>query len=356
MTSLTSPPGNVQPGSPAHTGQAAASLPTSTRAARRCHRWLLLTLPFTLLLILYLAASLIVYNRLAAVAPLCAGQYADNTPARFSVGSFAPGMDTRPYWMPSYETVSIPSRDAGITLSGWYIPAQGPRTVLVVHGLGAAGAADCKRQPRALLPAGMLHQAGFNVLMIDLRQHGDSTVNDGMWAGGTKEYRDVLAAWDWLRTQKRIPPEHIGVYAYSGGTASTLYAMGDEPRVAAAWLDSPFADLGQAVNDRLWHDGYPLILLPGGLFMAQALHGDNLTGMSPLAEAPKIEGRPIFITHGDADNTLSVSYAYTLAGALGLPKDRLWIVPGVDHVRAAFAFPQEYARRLTGFFTQTLAG
>jgi dipeptidyl aminopeptidase/acylaminoacyl peptidase len=354
MTSLPSPSGNVQPGSPSHAGQSGTPSDASKRAARRRRRWLLLVAPFTLVLILYLGASLIVYNRLAAVAPLCAGQYADNTPAKFSTGNYAPKLDTSPYWMPSYETVSIPSRDAGITLSGWYIPAQGPRTVLVVHGLGAAGAADCKRQPRALLPAGMLHGAGFNVLMIDLRQHGDSTVDDGMWAGGTKEYHDVLAAWDWLQTQKRIAPEHIGIYAYSGGTASTIYAMGNEPRVAAAWLDSPFADLRQAVNDRLWHDGYPLILLPGGLFMAQALHNDNLISMSPIAEVPKISSRPLFITHGDADTTLSVSYTYTLADALHLPKDRLWIVPGVDHVRAVFAFTQEYDHKLTTFFSQVL--
>jgi dipeptidyl aminopeptidase/acylaminoacyl peptidase len=347
MTSLHIPPLTGQPLTPSE---------TANRAARRRRRWLLLIVPFTLLLIVYLAASLIVYNRLAAVAPLCAGQYADNTPAKFSAGNYAPKLDTSPYWMPTYETVSIPSRDAGITLSGWYIPAQGPRTVLVVHGLGAAGAADCKRQPRALLPAGMLHRAGFNVLMIDLRQHGDSTVNDGMWAGGTKEYHDVLAAWDWLQAQKRIAPEHIGIYAYSGGTASTVYAMGDEPRIAAAWLDSPFADFGQALNDRLWNDGYPMILATGGLFMAQALHGDNLTAMTPLAEVPKIETRPIFIAHGDQDATLSVSYAYTLAEALHLPKDRLWIAPGVDHVRAVFAFTQEYDQKLTGFFTQALAG
>ena len=133
-------------------------------------------------LIAYFAASEILYVQLATVLPHCDGTFSTNTPAIFSADPYGTNFDTTPYLMPDYESVEIASRDAGITLSGWFVPANGDSadsaTVIVIHGLGV-GTTDCKRSPRALLAAGMLNQAGFNVLLIDLRQHGDLDDHNG---------------------------------------------------------------------------------------------------------------------------------------------------------------------------------
>ena len=43
-----------------------------------------------------------------------------------------------------------------------------------------------------LTPAGMLWRNGFNVLLIDLRDTGDSTFQDGRSTIGNEEHRDVL--------------------------------------------------------------------------------------------------------------------------------------------------------------------
>ena len=40
-----------------------------------------------------------------------------------------------------------------------------------------------------LVPAGILHRAGFGILALDLRNHGDSAVPDGRWAGGAENGR-----------------------------------------------------------------------------------------------------------------------------------------------------------------------
>ena len=70
---------------------------------------------------------------------------------------------------------------------------NGGTTVILSHGFGG-----CRKGANDLLAAGMLHRNGIAVLMIDLRDHGDSTKEDMRFAGGTEEYRDVLGAWDWL--------------------------------------------------------------------------------------------------------------------------------------------------------------
>lgn len=305
-----------------------------------------------LLLLGYFGVSASLYSRLATVAPQCEGQFTENTPAIFSAAPFAPDLDTSPYFMPDYQTVTIPSRQNGITLSGWYVPGDTDKPViLIVHGLGA-GAPDCKRHPRALLPAGMLHQAGYNVLLIDLRNHGDSTIDNGMWGGGGKEYQDVLGAWDWLQTQKGFQPNRVGLFAYSGGTAAVLIAMGQESRIPVVWLDSPFVDIADTISDRLAKEGYPRALTFGGLLMAQVLSNDNLEAFVPGQEAAKLNNRPAFIVHCEADATLSVEYAYKMASILRLPADRLWIAPGCDHVRAVFVYMQGYEQKLIGFFDQ----
>src|SRR4051812_46376480 len=149
------------------------------------------------------AASAIVYDRLTRVPGGCPPSLMRNTPEWFSVPN-PPEFDASPWFMPAPEAVSFPSRDEKITISGWYIAADDPNApaVIVVHGHMA-----CKHDQAVLLPAGMLHRNGFAVLLIDLRDHGDSTYEDGRYAGGTQEYQDALGAWDWLRSAKRMAAE-----------------------------------------------------------------------------------------------------------------------------------------------------
>jgi uncharacterized protein len=305
----------------------------------------------------YAWASAMLYFRFATVIPRCDGQFAENTPANFSLGDFGEDIDVSAYWMPDYEIVDIPSRQPDIHLSGWYIPAEtsDAPAVLVIHGLGA-GVAECKRHPRALFPAGMLHRAGFNVLMIDMRDHGASTIDDGMWGAGSEEYQDVLGAWDWLQAEKDISAEDIGIFAYSGGTAGAMIAMGEEPDIAAIWLDSPLTEIHQGISDLLERNGYPRFLTPGGVAMARILSNDVMDAYSPIAATAKIDHRPAFVVHGDADQTLPVEYGYTMAEKLGLSEDQLWIAPDCNHIQAMFKFHEQYEQRLASFFDEALRG
>lgn len=320
-------------------------------------RWFaLLAVLIVLFIGAYFGICVVLYNRLATVLPDCDGQFIENSPPSFNVERFTTSLDTSRYAMPIYENVQISSRDPGITLSGWFVPADAADapTVLVVHGLGV-GTADCKRNPHALLAAGMLHRANFNVLLIDLREHGSSTIEDGFWAGNTEEYRDVLGAWDWLVNVRGIAPQQIGLFAYSGGTGAALIAMGEEPRVQAAWLDSVYLDIPTSIGDQLAKMGYPRLLVPGGLLLGR-LHGDNLTAFSPLRAAARITGRPVLIAHSDADTVLSVDYAYRLRDAMEAAgtSPELWVIHGGAHVRAMFDQPAEYERRLAAFFNASL--
>ncbi len=258
--------------------------------------------------------------------------------------------------MPDYETVTFPSRDPAITISAWYVPAAGVPAgpaVVVVHGHQS-----CKREDAILLAAGMLHKDGVSVLLIDLRNHGDSTVPNGRFAGGTNEYRDVLAGYDWLVNTRGFAPNRVGLLGMSLGAATVLIATGEEPKVAAVWSDSSYADIDVAIAGELERNQRPTWLRYGGYLMARIRSGDDLVSLSPLGAMAKLDGRPIFLVHGTADTRVKPAWAGELAAAVRADGGTVdpWMVEGSEHTQSILDQPAEYERRLDAFFKAALAG
>jgi fermentation-respiration switch protein FrsA (DUF1100 family) len=166
----------------------------------------------------------------------------------------------------------------------------------------------------------------------------------------------VLGAWDWLRSVKAIPVDRIGLLGVSLGAATVLIASGEEPRVVATWEDSSYADISVAIQAELARNGYPGFLEPGGIAMARLISGDDLRSRSPLAAVRAMTGRSLFITHGEADDRLSVEYGRTLSREAESAGVRVstWIVRGAGHTLAMGLVPDEYESRLTGFFESSL--
>jgi dipeptidyl aminopeptidase/acylaminoacyl peptidase len=300
----------------------------------------------------YLVLGYMLYDRLTTVVE---GQSINqpNTPADFKVrGGPYVAFDTGPYEMPAYNLVHFPSRQASVTLAGWYIEGSPTAPVVIVsHGFP-----HCKCDSNVLTPAGMLHRNGFNILMIDLRNHGQSDVVNGHAAFGNTEWQDVLGAWDWLVSQKKFAPQHIGLYGVSMGGATTLIAFAQEPRVAAAFTDSAFVDLSELIDDELQRMRLPTFLSYGGYFMARIVGGEDLRAHSPREGIVKDAGRPLYLVHGTADQRVDFHQNRELAalaqqsGANAI----FWVVDGAGHVESVFHSPTEYEQRVSSFFGAAL--
>ena len=226
---------------------------------------LTLTIVLLALAAIYTTVSYFVYDKLSKVTS-GGGANSENLPSAFvmTVDEWA-SFDVSPFFMPDFEIVHFTSRQQGLNLSGWFVPADSSAPVIILtHGLNG-----CKCSPRILTTAGMLHRNGFNVLMYDMREHGESDIEDGRAAIGNEEYQDLLGAWDWLINEKHFDPNRIGVFGESLGAGTALIAFGQEPRLAAAFVDSPYSDLPQIIDEELVRNNYPLFLAPGGIFMAR---------------------------------------------------------------------------------------
>jgi len=294
----------------------------------------------------------IIYQRLTRIDPTSSSNLR-NRPDDFKVlGNPYESFDTKPYAMPVFENVSIASRQLGVRLAGWNIAGNpSAPAVLLIHGW-RQGSFDSN----VLTPAGMLHRHGFNILLIDLRNHGRSTVVNGHAGFGTTEYQDVLGAWDWLVSEKGFSPGRIGVYGVSMGAVTALIAMAGEPRIAAVFVDSPFFDVKQLLEEQVAHKRLPRFLARGSLLLGRALVGDDLSSRSPQDAFRSHAGRPIYMVHSTADKYMDVSHqqAYIALAKRTGANAVFWLTEGAGHVNSEFMLPEEYERRLTEFFGKAL--
>ena len=246
-----------------------------------------------------------------------------------------------------YEDVRFSSRVDGISIAGTYMPSAGAmRAVIVIHGQN-----NNRKQEfdgRFVDMAMDIQKAGFALLMIDLRGHGES--GEGRITFGQLERRDVLGAVDYLKS-RGFQPGRIGVLGVSLGGASATGAAAVEPAIGALATDSMFADFVWVLQTR-WqpNTGYPDFLMYGTLFMSRFVTGANLMDASPKNEIGKVQPRPILIMQGTEDDAvLSHHWAALRAAA---PSAEFWEVAGAKHARIYNVAREEYVRRVVATFTK----
>ena len=131
------------------------------------------------------------------------------------------------------EPVTLHAADGTPLSAGWHPPLQPAPAVVLVHMLTRS-----RRDWDAT--AGSLSLAGFGVLALDLRGHGES---GGGWAGGLGALQqDVQAAVDWLEARPDVLGGRIGIAGASLGASLAVLVAAADPSVRSVALLSPAAD------------------------------------------------------------------------------------------------------------------
>ena len=243
------------------------------------------------------------------------------------------------------ERLTIPTTD-GVRLAGWYVPSRDGAAVVLLHGAGST-------RSNVLDEATVLADAGFGVLLLDARGHGESEgrAMDFGWYGE----RDVAAAVDVLAEQPDVDPDRIGVVGLSMGGEQALGASGADPRIRAvvaegatarsaadeAWLSEEFGLQGWLQEQLEWVQDR----------VTEVLTEAPLPNSSRAAAGSTEETRYLLITAGDAPDEAS-SAAY-VAGAAP-ERVEVWTVPGAAHVGGLATAPDEWSERVTSFLAESL--
>jgi len=245
----------------------------------------------------------------------------------------------------SFEPVTFTSAD-GLRLAGWYIPSRNRATIILCHGLGTNRA---DMLPQAVL----LAEYGYGSLLFDFRAHGES--EGEMVTYGYSETDDVLAAVDYLLSRPDVDPERTGILGGSLGAATALHATARSTNLKAVVAESAFTSLEDAVASSFTvFSGLPAFpFAPLTVAFAQWQTGLRISEVRPIDDIPSISPRPVFIIHGTEDDLIPAEQGLRLYEAAGEPKE-LWMVDVMGHGSALGIFPDEYEKRVIGFFDKAL--
>jgi dienelactone hydrolase len=239
-----------------------------------------------------------------------------------------------------YEDVKFTTSD-GLELEGWYVPSRNGAAVIAFPGRNGP-----QKQTR------MLARHGYGVLLFDRRGEGKSEGDPNSWGwGGGK---DIEAAIAFLERQPDVEPGRIGGIGLSVGGEMMLQTAAETDGLAAVVSEGAGArsyteDMDQDLPGTEKVLGAPL----------SAIKTASIAVFSDQAPPPNLKdlvGRiaptPLFLIaapnsgHGE---DLNRGY-YKAAGE---PRT-LWEIPEAKHTGGLDARPQEYERRVVGFFNEAL--
>jgi len=254
------------------------------------------------------------------------------------------------YHIDNWQEVYFPSRDQNVKISGWlfnHFPNK--PIVIVVHGIFPNG--KCK--PESNLIASLLLENNINVLTIDLRNYGGSTLVSKYENLGLSEYKDVLGAFDFL-LKNDFRKNQIGLHGISLGGTAVIFAANKEPSIKAIWLDSSLAEFKLILKDEIARYGFPHDFGPAVSFAGKVLTGIDPTKLSPAFSLTKTQN--YFFTHGDKD--LRVLPHHFIYYQKYVRENNInanfWLAKNSYHVDAMFKYPKEYGEKMKKFFEKNL--
>jgi dipeptidyl aminopeptidase/acylaminoacyl peptidase len=235
----------------------------------------------------------------------------------------------------------------GKSLFGWFVPpsvAGSPApAVVLMHGWGANAA--------LMLPAvPPLRAAGFAVLLLDARCHGNSDDED--ITSMPRFAEDIGSGLDWLRARPDIDAMRLALVGHSVGAAASLLCATQRDDVRAVVSLSAFAHPGELM--RRWLAEKHLPWWPLGWAVTrhvQRIIGARFDDIAPLATLARVRC-PVLLVHGLDDDIAPFTDAERLRAASAGRAELIAVQAGHDLGQAL----GPHAPAIVGFLRQSLPG
>ncbi len=243
-----------------------------------------------------------------------------------------------------FEEVEFWSRDS-VRLAGWYSPPANGALILLLHGYG--------ENRSSLLPQAQdLAEAGYGVLLYDLRAHGES--GGAARSGGWADVADVDAAIQYVRQRAGVETA-LGIYGFSIGGQVALRAAAEILDLRAVVADGPSYSTTADAPAEL---DFSARVARGVRWLTYALT-EWRTGIAEPEAVKDVIGRiaprpVLLIATGPPDGLEQLTTGGYYAAA-GEPKD-LWVLPEAWHGAAYRLRRAEYRQRLLEFYGAALLG
>ena len=240
-----------------------------------------------------------------------------------------------------YESVEFDASD-GLRLSGWYAPSENGAAVVLVHG----GGGD---RTGPLDHAQLLRRHGYGVLLYDSRGRGESEGTPNAWGWGWE--KDVEGALAFLGARDDVEDGRIGGLGLSTGADVLIHVAPEHRELRAVVSDgataASFSDQKATFGVDEAAPYFWTLLTAGRVFS-----GDSPG--PPLEDSvPRISPTPLLLIAAGGFPT-EIDFNRHYAGVANEPFE-YWELPDVGHTAAVRERPQEYERRVIGFFDDALS-
>jgi uncharacterized protein len=238
----------------------------------------------------------------------------------------------------AHEEVAFTTSD-GLRLQGWFVPSRNGATVIAFPGRSGP-----QKHTR------MLVRHGYGVLLFDRRGEGASEGDPNVF--GWHGERDLHAAAAYLRSRADVDPERIGGIGLSVGGEMLIHAAADSEVFKAIISEGAS---GQSIRDGIANHGvFEAIMADGASTLATALFTNDLPPPSLKSDVEKIAPRAVFLVYGE--NGQGGSETKPNRGFYDAAREpkQIWEVPDGQHIAGITTRPEEYERRVIGFFDRAL--
>jgi uncharacterized protein len=235
-----------------------------------------------------------------------------------------------------YETVSFESSD-GLSLNGWFVPSKNGATVIVYPG-----------KKGTQKHARMLTRHGYGVLVLDRRGEGDSEGDANALGWGFDG--DLKGAIAYLRSRSDVDRSRIGGLGLSVGGEAFLQTAAETKQLGAVVSDGAGSRSVREDVVRMRAGKAPEIFFSSVMTAGTALFSNE----APPPSLKDLSGQittPVFFIHAVKGAGGEENNPEYYAAARG-PK-QIWKID-TSHTHGLTDYPEEYERRVIGFFDQTL--
>ena len=237
-----------------------------------------------------------------------------------------------------------------LKLAGWWIPAEAPSPLCIVL---LHGRADAKVGAIAWAP--MLHKLGWNILVPDMRAHGES---EGRFStAGCHERYDLDQTINQMQAEFPEATRTLVLVGQSMGAGIALATTTIRSDIAGLVLDSVFCSYPQAAWEHMKLMGFDIRpLFHTTLAIARKLaecRFDELVPVKLLADA----ACPALVIDGADDPLIppagraELRQAEEARAAMGRITE-CWSAPGTSHLQAYARCPEEYEERVARFLAR----
>lgn len=237
-----------------------------------------------------------------------------------------------------WERAEVTTQD-GYQLVGTYIknPVNTDKAVIILHGLYQNRAMSMDYVP-------LYQKLGFNILLVDLRGHGQS---GGQMTWGKKETGDIDKWMDYLKNIKNN--NKIGIHGVSlGGSYALLHSGSNAPIKADFYVeDSAYDDLAHIYREKLREffqlprDNLVIGVLWRYCQLSMYWHTkETMADLSPIRAVVKAQA-PILFLHSGADTLIPEKSLQKLYKATPSYKE-YYVFPNAAHAVSISNNPEEY--------------